>query len=115
MAKDQGLAPGDVVVMELPSSDGHEQSGMRPSIVITSVTKGVVVAIPLTTNKSALDFPHSIFIKPTKINKLAFESVALVLQVRSIDIKRCASKLGKLENNDFKKIKSELKKYLGLN
>lgn len=114
MAKNQRLTPGDIVIVSLPSSDGHEQTGRRPSIVITSVTKEVITAIPLTTNKSALYFPHSVSIKPTDLNKLSFESVALVFQVRALDVKRCESRLGKLDKEVFKKILKELRQYLGL-
>ncbi|MEK7622032.1 MAG: type II toxin-antitoxin system PemK/MazF family toxin [Patescibacteria group bacterium] len=114
MATDQGLSPGEVVLVEIPSSGGHEQHGLRPIALITGVTMGLITAIPLTTNEEAISFPHTLTIKPSKDNGLSFVSTALVYQVRALDCRKCQEKLGKLSKNDFLKIQHELKKYLNL-
>ena len=114
MATNQELSPGDVFLVEIPTSDGHEQHGLRPSILITRVTKGLVTAVPLTTNREAISFPYTLIIKPTKDNGLAFSSIVLIYQIRALDCKRCQKKLGRLSKVDFAKIQNELKKYLDL-
>ena len=78
MEANKGLNPGDVVLVGLPLSNGHEQHGLRPGILITGLTRDLVTAVPLTTNNEALFFPHTLSVKPTKNNGLSFSSVALI-------------------------------------
>lgn len=114
MATDQRLKPGDIVLVEIPLSDGHEQHGLRPAVLVTSVVLDLATAIPLTANQEALGFPHTLEIKPTKANGLAFSSVALLYQIRALDEKRCQRRLGKLNRDVFIKVLRGLKTYLGL-
>ena len=114
MATDQRLKRGDVVLVEIPLSDGHEQHGLRPAILVTGPIRGLVTAIPLTTNQEALNFPSALEISPSKSNGLAYPSVALIYQIRAIDRKRCRTKLGRLSRSDVASLLKELKSYLGL-
>lgn len=114
MGQDQRLKPGDVVLIEIPLSNGREQHGLRPAVIVASPVRGLVTAVPLTTNREALNFPHTLEVSPSKTNGLAYMSTALVYQIRAIDQKRCRSKLGRLSRSDFSNLLKKLRLYLNL-
>ena len=55
------MACGDVLLVNLPVSDGREQSGRRPAVAIQSDVAGepMIIVIPVTSNLSALRFAFS--------------------------------------------------------
>lgn len=103
---------GEIWLVELPSVNGHEQSGIRPVIILAEVDANMVIGVPLTTNVRALRFPSALEIKPTKTNGLKDISVALVFQIRAIDKRRFSRKIGDLDSFDLKEIDTILKKLL---
>ena len=94
------MKKGDVWLVEIPSSNGHEQIGLRPCIVIADTMANVCVIIPITSNSAAARFSHTIRIKPSIDNGLIKESVALLFQMRAIDKKRLKRKIGFIEETD---------------
>ena len=94
------LVPGSIVIIDLGNAPfGHEQAGLRPGIVL-SVQNGVVVTIPLTANTTALRFLATFAIDPDKQNGLTAPSVALVFQMRAVDINRIVKNLGSVSSKD---------------
>lgn len=83
-------------------------------ILLTDTKANIVIVVPFTTNVQALRFPHTIEVKPSKINGLDSISVALVFQVRALDKKRLKKQIGTLEEVTLKEISSFLKKMLNL-
>ena len=104
------MKKGDIWVIDAGNFDGHEQSGIRPAVIVTNVTGPTVVVIPCTTNVKALKFQHTIELFPTKENNLTVNSIAMVFQIRAIDIKRLKNKVGKLSTNELKLINKVIKK-----
>jgi len=100
---------GEIWLVDIPATDGHEQSGKRPVIILADTMANIVIIIPFTSNVQALRFPHTIEIKPSKTNGLTAKSVALVFQVRAIDKKRLKNKIGIIEAGIIKKIENVLK------
>jgi len=41
---------GDIWFVEFPSSDGHEQVGTRPVIVLADTEANIAIVVPLTSN-----------------------------------------------------------------
>lgn len=101
---------GDIWLVEIPQTNGHEQSGKRPVIIITE--SNIAIIIPFTSNIQVLRFPHTIEVEPSKSNGLTMKSVALVFQIRAIDKKRLKSKIGGLESIIIMKINKMLKNLL---
>ncbi|MDI7261939.1 MAG: type II toxin-antitoxin system PemK/MazF family toxin [Thermodesulfobacteriota bacterium] len=109
---------GDIYLVEIPASGGHEQQGVRPAIIVqTSENIGkvpTVLVVPFTTQIKASNFPFTFVIEPDSTNNLASKSVALVFQLRAIDKKRLKNKLGNLSSKDVQTLKQYLEKILKL-
>ena len=89
---------GSVVVVELPETPTHEQSGLRPCVVVSSEQSvanaryEMIVVVPLTTTQ----LKGQLYPAITKGDaNLKHDSIALVDQLRSID-KRRVQKVGKV-------------------
>ena len=108
------MKKGEIWLVELPSTNSHEQIGTRPSIVLSETEANIAIVIPLTSNVQALRFPHTIEIKPSDKNGLSVVSVALTFQIRAIDKKRFKKKIGELEDKTMNKVNTSLRKILVL-
>lgn len=108
------MKKGEIWLVELPSTNGHEQAGKRPVIVIADTEANIVIIVPLTSNLQSLRFPHTMEVKPSKENGLNTVSIALIFQVRAIDKKRLKNKIGELEHSTLAEIDKMLKKILAL-
>lgn len=108
------MKQGDIWIVELPSSDGHEQSGLRPVIVLAKAEANIAIIIPLTSHLQALRFPHTLEVKPSKGNGLSGISVALVFQIRAIDERRLKKKIGEVERTFLQEMLMMVKRLLGL-
>jgi mRNA interferase MazF len=74
----------------------------------------IAVIIPFTSNIQALRFPYTKEVKPTKTSGLNVVSIALVFQIRAIDIKRIKKKIGEIEDSIMMKIDYILNKFIYL-
>jgi len=111
------MQEGDIYLVEIPASNGHEQAGFRPAIIIQS--SGIekvptVLVIPLTSHIKTTGFPFTLLIEPDRNNNLNVASVALLFQLRAIDKKRLKNKLGEISLNQLKIIKQKLCEIMGL-
>jgi mRNA interferase MazF len=100
--------------VEIPATNGHEQTGLRPAVVLAQAEAGIVIIVPFTSNLQALKYPHTVEVSCSKVNGLSVDSVALVFQLRAIDGKRLKSKIGILERNQMKEIENLIKRLLKL-
>lgn len=106
---------GEIWIIDFPSKSGREQSGTRPSIVIGDTGINLALVIPLTSNLQALTrLPYTLKINKSEENNLDKNSIALVLQLQTLDKKRFISKIGVLENSYIREIDKEIKKLLQL-
>ena len=106
------MKKGGIWVIDSGDSSGHEQSGIRPAIVFSGVVAGLVMVVPLTSNSRALRFAHTVQLSPNASNGLTAPSIALVFQLRAIDVKRLEKKIGSLTVGELKLINREIKKML---
>ena len=90
------MKKGEIWLVELPSANGHEQVGTRPSILLAETEANIAVIVPFTSNLQALRFPHVREVRPSEKNGLSAISVALVFQIRAVDRKRLKKKTGEL-------------------
>ncbi len=108
------MKKGEIWLVDFPSTDGHEQSGTRPVIIISETEANIALVIPLTSNLQALRFPHTLEIKPSKLNGLSAISVGLAFQLRAIDKRRLKMMIGEIEEVHLKRIDALLKRLLEL-
>lgn len=86
----------DIYLIKLPRSDGNEQFGSRPCIILREFKTGSII-IPMTSNPDALRFPYTLEIEKSKINGLSGNSMAMVFQIRYVDRQRLVKKIGELD------------------
>ncbi|MEK7673939.1 MAG: type II toxin-antitoxin system PemK/MazF family toxin [Patescibacteria group bacterium] len=103
---------GEIWLVELFESKGHEQSGLRPAVIVSDTALNIVIVIPLTSNLQALRFPYVIQVEPSNKNGLDSVSAVLIFQLRAIDKSRLKRKIGSLEMNKFKEIQKIIKNLL---
>lgn len=91
---------GDLYLVEIPASNGREQAGSRPALIIqdekyqTQLPTDLIV--PMTSKLAANAFPGTMTIQPDDENGLDMASVALVFQLRAIDKRRLKRQIGRL-------------------
>jgi len=109
---------GDIYTIEIPASDGHEQAGTRPAVIVQAPKYAnqipTVLIIPLTSKLSAQAFPCTILITPDSENGLTMTSVALVFQLRAVDKRRLRQNIGRLDASHLAKLNQHLKALLQL-
>ena len=92
---------GDIYWGNLPPSDGHEQSGRRPVMILQddgyAGSLPTVIIIPMSSSLAALRFPGTVAITATSANGLAYDSVLLVFQIRALDRSRLGRRIGTAE------------------
>ncbi len=108
------MKKGEIWTVELPSSEGREQAGSRPALILSDPEASTIIIVPFTSNIQALRFPHTVEVEATKKNGLSDISIALVFQVRAIDRKRLKQKLGEIEEVKQKEIDAFLRKLMRL-
>jgi mRNA-degrading endonuclease toxin of MazEF toxin-antitoxin module len=95
---------GTVVLVDLGTVPyGHEQAGLRPSVLL-SVQNNIALVVPLTSNTAALRFSATFPISPDKTNGLTETSVALAFQLRAIDTQRVVKRIGVLNIKDIRSL-----------
>jgi mRNA interferase MazF len=104
------MARGDVLLIGLPASEGREQSGRRPAIAVQTDVAGepMLMIAPVTSNSSAARFAFTIKVEPTAENGLTETSIVMIFQMRAIDKTRIIRKLGKLSDEDLKRVDAEI-------
>jgi len=107
------MKKGEIWRLDMGVTDGHEQAGIRPAVIIADVVGTVVTIIPCTSNLDALRFPFTVRINPDSKNGLNMDSIAITFQLRAIDKKRLKNKMGIISSSDMKVLNSQLKKMLG--
>lgn len=106
------MRKSELWILELPFTDGREQRGKRPALVLADTKTNMVIVVPLTANIQALRFPYTLEIKKSKDNGLEKNSIALVFQIQSLDKKRFVNRIGALEDFYVTQIDELLKKLL---
>lgn len=109
---------GDIYTVGIPSSDGHEQAGTRPAIIVQDSQfesqLPTVLIVPLTSQLGAQSFPGIFLINPDSDNGLTMTSVALVFQLRAIDKRRLRGMIGRLSTSHLAQLHQHIKTLLKL-
>ncbi|MFA5936930.1 MAG: type II toxin-antitoxin system PemK/MazF family toxin [Candidatus Paceibacterota bacterium] len=93
---------GDIVWIDFSPTKGHEQSGLRPAVVISTgkynFFSGLVVVCPITSR-------HKDYFFEVAIKGLKEKSFVLADQIRSFDIKeRVIKTTGKISESEINEI-----------
>ncbi|MBO4219836.1 MAG: type II toxin-antitoxin system PemK/MazF family toxin [Clostridia bacterium] len=96
---------GEVYAVDLSGSVGHEQTGIRPVIVIqndkANQNSGTVVVACITSKKQARRFPTHVSIRLREGRLSRFSRVALE-QIRTIDKRRILNRVGRADDSTMR-------------
>jgi len=99
---------GEIYWVSFPPSQGREQAGRRPALIVQSSSFSqslpTVLVVPITSNLRAAAFPGTIRIDPDEHNGLTVPSVLLVFQLRAIDKRRLINAAGKISLSQLEKV-----------
>ena len=109
---------GDVFSARLDPTEGSEQAGTRPVVVISrdsiNANSPVVVVVPVTDAANVKRLYPSHAELPKGSGGLKMNSIAKAEQIRAIQVSRFVSYFGRLDRNDLARIEETIKITLAL-
>jgi mRNA interferase MazF len=110
------IVPGDLVLIALNNITTEEQGhlDLRPAIVVAcpkiNLRFPVIIVVPLTTQTvpQIMNFPQMKIKVPKNSGALTRESIALIDQLRSIDIDKVQAYLGCLDRGVYERIRHSI-------
>ncbi|MEK6907371.1 MAG: type II toxin-antitoxin system PemK/MazF family toxin [Nanoarchaeota archaeon] len=113
----QEIKRGDVWLVNLDPTIGHEIKKSRPALIIQNDIGNkyspITIIAPLTSQNIENIYPVEVFI-PKNISKLDKDSKILLNQIRAIDKRRLVKKLGKVNQDIMERVDEALSISLGL-
>jgi mRNA interferase MazF len=105
---------GEIRWANLNPTLGHEQSGMRPVLILSNDVFNermqIVIAIAVTSKQPRFGFPLALEIDSTELPK---KSWALMGQVRTLSVERIGKKLGLVSIEQIDQIVEGLNEIIG--
>jgi mRNA interferase MazF len=105
---------GDIVWADLDPTQGHEQSGRRPVLVLSqdvfNERSGTVIACALTSQEPRAGFPLTLELSMPKLPKRSWVKIS---QIRSLSVKRLGKKLGRASVEQLDQVIEGLNEIVG--
>ncbi|MDA3896964.1 MAG: type II toxin-antitoxin system PemK/MazF family toxin [Desulfobacteraceae bacterium] len=105
---------GDIIWADLNPVIGHEQSGLRPILVLShevfNMKSGTVIAVAITSQFQRAGFPLTLKLEGTKLPKQSWVKIS---QIRTLSIKRLKKKLGTAQFEELELIVQGLNEIIG--
>src|SRR5437660_12831858 len=109
-----GILRGDIYWAGLDPTQGHEQAGRRPILVLSedvfNARSGTVIAVALTSQEPRAGFPLSIEIVGSGLPRRSWVKIS---QVRTLSIGRLGARLGSATAEEVATVLDGLKEILG--
>jgi len=109
------LLRGDIRWANLNPTIGHEQSGVRPVLILSSDVfnekSGTVIAVAVTSQKPKAGFPLTLSLGETKMPK---ESWVKISQIRTLSVDRITDKIGRASDELIIQIVEGLNEIFGV-
>jgi mRNA interferase MazF len=109
---------GDIVIVELDQTEGSEQRGTRPCLVVQNdignENAPTTIVVPFTTSQGDKLYPFEVLVSASE-SQLREDSVAVCSQIRTVSIEhRIKNVLGSVPDDRMKAIDTALEYSLGL-
>jgi mRNA interferase MazF len=105
---------GDIIRANLDPTQGHEQSGLRPVLVLSQDVfndrSGTVIAVALTSQQPGAGFPLTLELSDPGLPKKSWVKIS---QSRVLSVKRLGKKLGKASAEELDMVIEGLNEILG--
>ena len=100
------MRQGDIWLADLNPTEGSEQKGRRPVVVISGNTlnSALPIAIVVPLSSKLKGYPTSVRLRPTKTNGLKTEADVLPFQVRTLATTRFKKLIGNVTANELREI-----------
>ncbi|MBW2369241.1 MAG: type II toxin-antitoxin system PemK/MazF family toxin [Deltaproteobacteria bacterium] len=109
-----GILRGDIIWADLNPTIGHEQSGLRPILVLShevfNKNSGTIIAVAITSQPQRAGFPLTLGLKETKLPKKSWVKIS---QIRTLSVKRLRRKLGTAKPEELDLIVEGLNEIIG--
>ena len=96
---------GDVIWANLNPTQGHEQSGLRPVLILShevfNERSGTVIAVAITSQPQKAGFPLTYQIESAKLPKKSWIKIS---QIRTLSVKRLGKRIGKLSIEEISQV-----------
>ncbi|MFQ5924200.1 MAG: type II toxin-antitoxin system PemK/MazF family toxin [Anaerolineales bacterium] len=96
---------GDVVWADLSPTQGHEQAGRRPVVVLSHEVfndrSGTVIAMAITSQPQRAGFPLTHELKSGRLPKQSWVKIS---QVRTLSVKRLGKKAGRISAEELERL-----------
>lgn len=109
---------GDIVIVDLDPTEGSEQRGIRPCLVVQNdvgnANAPTTIVVPLTTSRGDRLYPFEVLVSAEE-SPLREDSVALCSQIRTVSIEhRIENDIGSVPAGTMEDVDSALEYSLGL-
>ncbi|MFB6138039.1 MAG: type II toxin-antitoxin system PemK/MazF family toxin [Halobacteriaceae archaeon] len=109
---------GDVVIVDLDPTEGSEQRGTRPCLVVQNDVGNenapTTIVVPFTTTRDDTLYPFEVLVRAAD-SPLREDSVALCSQIRTVSIEhRVRDAIGAVPDSRMEEVDRALKYSLGL-
>ena len=108
------LLRGDIVWADLDPTQGSEQAGHRPIVIIShnvfNDRSGTVIALAITSQPQRASFPLTLKLQPGTLPK---ESWVKISQIRILSVRRLGSKLGQVTAEELDRLVEGLNEIVG--
>jgi mRNA interferase MazF len=105
---------GDIVWAGLDPTQGHEQPGRRPVLVLSqdvfNERSGTVIACALTSQEPRAGFPLTLELSVPKLQKRSWVKIS---QIRTLSVKRLGKKLGRASVEQLDQVIEGLNEIVG--
>jgi mRNA interferase MazF len=105
---------GDIVWANFDPTQGHEQSGLRPVLVLSqdvfNERSGTVIAVALTSQEPRASFPLTLKLPDAKLPKTSWVKIS---QIRTLSVKRLGTKLGRASEDELEQVIEGLNEIVG--
>jgi mRNA interferase MazF len=109
-----GILRGDIVWADFSPAIGHEQSGLRPILVLShdvfNEKSGTVIAVAITSQPQRAGFP---LVLEFNENELPKKSWVKISQIRTLSVKRLRKKFGSAQAEEMDLIIEGLNEIIG--
>ncbi|MBA4121750.1 MAG: type II toxin-antitoxin system PemK/MazF family toxin [Acidobacteria bacterium] len=105
---------GDIIWASLDPTQGHEQSGLRPVLVLSQNVfndrSGTVIAVALTSQPPSAGFPLTLELTDSNLPKKSWVKIS---QIRVLSVKRLGKKLGRASADELELVIEGLNEIIG--
>lgn len=109
-----GILRGDIIWADLKPTIGHEQSGLRPILILShevfNKNSGTVIAVAITSQPQKAGFPLTLEIENKKLTKKSWVKIS---QIRTLSVKRLRNKIGVATSEELDLIVEGLNEIIG--